>query len=117
MQALDPWSHGVHGALHAVARKVATLPETPTELAIRRYFAGEKEGLLAMTPVETGVVPRVSQRLDRPGADDTGGTRQAWCCDRATSLPRRGAHRNACEIDGGHRVVDIVSRMFARRPP
>jgi SAM-dependent methyltransferase len=118
-QALDPWSHhGVHGALHAVARKAAPLPERPTEQAIRRYFAGEKDGLLAMTPGwKPGVVPRVSHRLDRPGADDTE--------VHAASLVLRPRDEPAAseliatlrEIDGAHRVADIVSGVSARQPP
>jgi SAM-dependent methyltransferase len=118
-QALDPWSHhGVHGALHAVVRKVGTVAEQPAELAIRRYFAGEREALLARAPRwRPGVVPRVSRRLDRAGWDDTE--------VHAASLVLRPRDEPAAselvamlrEIDGTHRVGDVVGAMSARQPP
>jgi SAM-dependent methyltransferase len=118
-QTLDPWSHhGVHGALHAVARRVGTIPERPAELAIRQYFAGERDALLAMIPGwRLGVVPRVSRRLDRAAADDTevhAGTLVLRPRDEPAASELVGMLR---EIDGTHRIAEIASGMSTRQPP
>jgi SAM-dependent methyltransferase len=119
MQELDPWSHhGVHGAVHSVARKVGTLPEPPVELTIRGYFAGERNALLALIPKwRPGVVPRVSSRLDRAAAADTE--------VHAANLVLRPLDEPATselvamirEIDGAHRVGEIVTGTSTRQPP
>jgi SAM-dependent methyltransferase len=118
-QALDPWSHhGVHGALHAVARKAGALPEQAAELAILRYFAGERDALLAMPPKwRPGVVPRVSRRLDRAAADDTevhAGNLVLRPRDEPTASELVAMFR---EIDGAHCVGEIVTGMSTRQPP
>jgi SAM-dependent methyltransferase len=49
---LDPWAAGeMQQAIHAVVRKVSSLPIDPTEAALRAYFAGDPRPLSLQVPM------------------------------------------------------------------